>query len=196
MTMKPKKRRTRIYVVPGIGESTRAKNYSELIRYARKEGFNVVPVNINWSSKLLMTDYIKQVDKKIPDNISEDYVLGFSFGSYISAILADKKDAKGYIFCSPSPYFKENLEYLPQETKKYWGPKLMKDFRKYTFPRNINNKAWFFMGDKEWKIAQDAIKIFYKKWKGKKTLKFIKGADHELSSINYLKEIKHLIKML
>ena len=191
-----KNKKSKLYVIPGMGESTRAMNYRELIRFARKAGFIVVPVNIDWSSKLDMSGYISQVDQKIPNNINSDYILGFSFGAYIASVLADKKQAKGYVFCSISPYFKENLRLIPKESKKYWGVKMMKSFSKYEFPLNGKGVAWFYMGDKDWNIAKDAVKIFYKKWKDKKTLNYIKDAGHELSHSQYLKKLKELIKML
>jgi len=196
MVSKKTKQKTRLYVIPGVGESTRAKNYSELIRHARKSGLIVMPVNIKWSSKMDITDFINQANKKIPDNSDSDYIIGFSLGAYIAAILSESKNAKGYIFCSISPYFKENLKLIPQESKKYWGVKIMKSFNKYNFPTKSKAQAWFFMGDKDWEIAQNAIKIFHKKWKGKKSLKYIKNVGHELSHPNYLKELKNLIKML
>lgn len=191
--MNKKKRKTRLYVIPGVGETTRAKNYIELIHYARKIGLVVVPVNIEWSSKMDITDFINQADEKIPENSDSDYIFGFSMGAYIAAVLSESKNAKGYIFCSISPYFKENLKFIPKETKNYLGPKIMKSFNKYNFPIKSKAQTWFFMGDKDWGIAQNAIKIFYKKWKGKKSLKYIKGIGHELWPIPYNSEIKKIL---
>jgi hypothetical protein len=191
-----KKRKTKLYVIPGMGESTRAKNYRELIRYARKVGFIVVPVNIKWSSQMDMSNFIAQADKKIPDSAINDYILGFSFGSYIAANLARKKDAKGYIFCSTSPYFKENLKNIPKDSRKYFGKKLFNSFKQYSFPKNVHNHAWFLVGQNDWKIAINLAKKQSSNWVGKSHLGLIKDAGHELSHPNYLKEVKRILKKL
>jgi len=186
----------KIYIIPGMGESTRARNYSELIKYARNLGFRVMPVNIHWSTKMSMDDYVKQADLKIPNNIQNGYILGFSFGAYVASILSSKKNMKGYIFCSISPYFKENLKYIPKETKKYFGKKLFNSFRKYSFPDDQTAQAWFLIGKKDWKIAIKVAKESYKKWLGKKSFYLIKEAGHNLAHPNYLKRVKYIIKML
>jgi len=183
-------------VIPGVGESTRAQNYRSIIQSARILNFKIIPVNIHWSSKVDMTNFITQADKKIPKNISNDYILGFSFGAYIAAVLSKKKNARGYIFCSLSPYFKENLKNIPNETKKYWGQKMMKSFKKYTFPKNVKSLAWFFIGSKDWEIAIAANKAFYKKWAGGKNLSLVKDAGHELNHKNYIKKVRTILKML
>ena len=189
-------RTTRLYIIPGAGESTRAKNYRELIKHARKQGLKVVPVTINWSTKMDMTDYIAQANKKIPPNIVKDYILGFSLGAYIAAILSKNKKAKGYVFCSLSPYFKENLKNIPNESKKFWGPKMMKSFKKYSFPIKQFERAWFLIGKKDWSVAIKANEAFYNKWLGKKNLYLINDAGHELGHSNYVKRVKSIIKKL
>jgi len=189
-------RKTRLYIIPGAGETTRAKNYREVIKSAKKHNLEVVPVNINWSTKMDMTDYIEQAYKKIPKNIFNDYVLGFSLGAYIAATLTKTKNAKGYIFCSLSPYFKENLKDIPKESKKFWGPKMMKSFKKYSFPAKQTGRAWFLIGKKDWGIAIKANKAFCKEWQGKKNMFLINHAGHELGHKNYTKKIKSIIEKL
>lgn len=142
-------KKTALYIIPGLGESTRSKNYRGIIKYARDIGLEIVPVNINWSSKMDMTDFIAQVDSKIPDSIDDSYVLGFSFGAYITAVLAKKKNAKGYIFCSASPYFKENLKDIPEKTRKYFGETMFESFKKYSFPKDVESEAWFLIGEND-----------------------------------------------
>lgn len=143
-----------------------------------------------------MTDFVAQAESKIKKLPEERYILGFSLGAYIAAVLSQKVDANGFFFCSISPYFKENLKDTPAETRKYWGQKIMRSFGRYSFPGNVSARAWFLMGDKDWEIAQKAIIGFYKKWKGKKSLIWINNAGHELSHPTYEKQISDLIKML
>jgi hypothetical protein len=186
----------KLYVIPGLGESTRMKNYRELIAFARAYGFSVVSVAIDWSDKMDMTDYIRQAENQIPNDISEDYILGFSFGAYISAILSKKKRAKGYLFCSISPYFKENIKDIPLESKDYFGPAFIKSLKKYSFPKNEEGRAWFFVGKKDWKLAIDTAKESRTKWEGRSALCLIPDAGHELSHPNYIKKLKEVIKTL
>jgi|GEM_PF-3473486 len=191
-----KERKRKLYVIPGLGESTRMSNYREVIHFARKNNITVIPVSVNWDEKMDMTDYVRQVDEKIPDGISDDYILGFSFGAYIASVLSVKKMAKGYVFCSISPYFKDTIKNIPQETKDYFGKKFMDSLKKYSFPENSTGKAWFLVGKKDWQLAIDTAKNSYDKWKGKKKFYSIQNAGHQLNHQNYLKKIEEILKTL
>jgi hypothetical protein len=186
----------KFYIIPGLGESTRAQNYREIIKGIRASGFDVVPINLEWDLDVPFSEFVKKADKQIPNNIAEDYILGFSFGAYIVALLAPKKKACGYFFCSISPYFKNDLRYIPQETKDYFGTTFMSSFKKYSFPENMIGNAWVFIGDKDWKIAQERARDSYNKWKGNKEMFIVKGAGHELKNPNYTKEVLNVIKKL
>ena len=58
-----------IYIIPGLGETTRSKNYIEVIKIAEKLGFSVVSVNITWKTDTSMSNFIQQADNQIPNNI-------------------------------------------------------------------------------------------------------------------------------
>src|SRR3989344_7131050 len=135
MYSKTMRKQRKLYIIPGLGETTRSKNYKEVIRSAKNEGLLVVPVNITWSADKDMSHYIRQADNQIPNNITQDFIFGFSFGAYIASILAKEKKAVGYIFCSISPYFKADLKYIPDKSRKYFGEKIMNSFKKYEFPK-------------------------------------------------------------
>jgi hypothetical protein len=186
----------KLYVIPGLGESTRNKNYRELIQYARDQGIRVEPVNIHWSTKLNMSDFIDQARSKLPQDLSKSYILGFSFGSYIAAVLSERKQAKGYIFCSTSPYFKEDLKNIPKESKKYFGKNLFNSFKKYSFPSETNSRAWFLIGEKDWELAITKNKEMFNKLSGKKSHKIVLEAGHSLSHPKYTKEVEKILKML
>lgn len=186
----------KLYIIPGLGETTRMKNYSEIIKFAKQQDFEIVPIKVVWSADKDADHFIKQIEKQIPDNSENDYILGFSIGAYILYILSQQKNFKGYIFCTISPFFKENLEKIPQETKDYFGKKMMKSFAKNTFSKGNQSKAQFLVGDKDWKLAIDTAKKAYKEWEGKKKLIIVKEAGHELSHKKYSEEVKKIIKML
>jgi len=185
-----------IYIIPGLGETTRSKNYIEVIKIAEKLGFSVVSVNITWKTDTSMSNFIQQADNQIPNNITNDFIFGFSFGAYIASILAKKKKANGYIFCSISPYFKDDLKYIPEESKKYFGKKVMNSFKKYQFPKGLTGSAWFLIGEKDWKLAIKRARASYKLWDGNKELSIIKGAGHELTGSNYIKKINLIMRRL
>ncbi|OJI08512.1 hypothetical protein BK005_00700 [bacterium CG10_37_50] len=189
-------RKTKLYIIPGLGESTRAKNYREIIKLARKTGFEVNPVNILWEKNMDMTDFVVQADKKIPNDSSDDYILGFSFGAYIVSILSKKKKIKGIIFCSISPYFKEDLKDIPLESKEYFGKKMMDSFKRYTFPKKIKSTAWFLIGEKDWPLTISRAQKSFKLWGGIKSMEVIKGAGHSLDDKKYFNAIKKIIKKL
>lgn len=143
-----------------------------------------------------MSYFIDQVNKQIPDTSSNDYILGFSFGAYITAVLAPKKRARGYIFCSLSPYFKEDIVNIPEKTKKYFGKILMDSFKKYSFPKNTAGQAWFLVGSEDWDLAISRAKLSYHQWKGKKKIFLIKDAGHQLSHPSFVSRIKEILKKL
>ncbi len=186
----------KLYVIPGFGESTRSKNYRHIIKKAKEFGFTIMPVNIQWKLHTPMSDFVRQAKEKISASTPEDYILGFSFGAYIVAVLALKKRLKGYIFCSISPYFKDDLKYITKETREYFGKAFMNSLKKYSFPRGTRDRAWFLIGDKDWEIAIRRAHKAYKAWGGRKKIYLVKGAGHELSNKNYVKQIKTILKKL
>jgi alpha/beta superfamily hydrolase len=191
-----RKRKARLYIIPGLGESTRMRQYRGVVQCAKGQGLRVVPVSIDWSDKMNMDDYIKQAEDKIPNKVSQDYILGFSFGAYIAAILSSKKKARGYFFCSISPYFKENIKSIPEESKAYFGKDFMDSLQKHSFPKNGEGQAWFFIGKEDWKLAIEVAKDAYKKWHGKKKLFMISDAGHQLDHKKYEIAVNKVIKTL
>jgi hypothetical protein len=189
-------KKRKIYIIPGLGETTKMDNYKDIITFAKENNFKVVPIKVVWSMNKDITDFIKEIDAQIPNDSKNDYVLGFSIGAYILSILSKKKKIGGYIFCTISPFFKENLNKIPKDTKEYFGEKMMKSFSKYSFPKNNKDRAWFLVGDKDWKLAIDTAKIIYKNWKGQKDLIMVKDAGHQLNHKNYLIEVKKIIKII
>ena len=190
------KKKTKIYIIPGLGESPRNKNYIKIVKSAKKADFMVVPVNILWDQNMDMVDFVDQADRKIPDDCQSDYILGFSFGAYIVSILSKKKKAKGVIFCSISPYFKEDLKDIPRESKDYFGKKMMDSFKRYTFPKKVMSDAWFLVGRKDWPLAISRTQRSFDLWGGKKSLKVIKGVGHDLGNKKYSTVVEKIIEKL
>jgi hypothetical protein len=189
MNTKPK-----LYIIPGLGESSIGKNYRQIIKNAKVCGFEIVPVKMNWSKDMIMDDFILQADNQIPKDSKNDYVLGFSIGAYILNILAKKKKIKGLIFCDISPYFKENLKILEPENKKYFGEKMWEKLKKYSFTKNVSTSAWFFLGEDKGSVYNKIMKNFPKMWKGKNKSIMVKEAGHNIGHDNYVEAVSKLIK--
>lgn len=191
-----KKQKKKIYIVPGFGESTRMKNYREVINLSKEKGFEVVGIKIFWDMDKTMDDYLLEVSEQLPNVNEDDYVLGFSFGAYIAYILSQKKVFNKYIFCTISPYFKENLKDIPQDAKDYFGEEFMKSLEIHKIHKGKDKKAWFFTGEKDWGLAIKMNKKASDKWKGESNFKLVKNTGHELSADNYIKELKNILKNL
>lgn len=188
--------KNKVYIIPGLGESTISSNYKQVISILKENGFKVVPIKILWAKNLAMSDYIEEANKQIPENSNNDYILGFSFGAYIASVLSKNKKAKGYIFCSLSPYFKDDLKQIPKESRDYFGKKMIDSFKKYSFPSRSKDSAWFLIGTKDWDLALERAQKSFDKWKGPKELVFVKNAGHSLKDPNYIKAIQKIIKKL
>lgn len=188
------KKNKKLYIIPGFGESTDSKRYKEkIINKIETLGLEVVSVKVDWDLDSIDTA-IQQVDKQIPKD-STGYILGFSFGAYIAAVLSPKKKLRGYFFCSLSPYFKEDLLHVPQKWKDELGKKMVMSLGQYSFPSQSKASAWFIYGDKEGKVLSDRAGSAYAVWKGKKELITIKGVNHNLTSPKYSSAINELVKV-
>lgn len=186
----------KLYIIPGFAESTRMKNYRGIIKYARENNFEVKSIKIVWDMDKNMNDYMEEVKSQILNQNPNDIILGFSFGAYILYNLSKKKIFDNYIFCTISPYFKENLKDIPQESKDYFGKDFISILKKYSIHKGNKNNAWFLTGDKDWDLAIKTNKEAEKQWSGKSNFILIKNTGHDLSNNNYTKEVKGVLKKL
>ena len=191
-----KKQKRKLYIVPGFGESTRAKNYCDVIKHAREKDFFVIPITIEWDGDKSMDDYIKEVETQIPDKNAGDVILGFSFGAYITYVISKKKVFDNYIFCTISPYFKENLKDLSEESKNYLGKNLIDSLKKYSIHQGNDSNVWFLAGEKDWESAIDVNKEAKKNWSGRSKFILIEGAGHELGYKKYTKSVNEILTSL
>lgn len=187
------KTKKKLYIVPGFGESTRMKNYREVIKIGKENDFEIKPIKIIWDMDKNMDDYIKEVESQIPEMSKEDTILGFSFGAYIAYLLSNKKEFNNYIFCTISPYFKDNLKDIPQESKDYFGKNFINSLRKNNIHNGNKSNAWFLTGDKDWDLAIKTNKQASNKWSGNSNFILVKNCGHDLANLNYIKEVKKII---
>lgn len=184
-----------VYIIPGCFEKTGQPVYVQISDYFRKKRYFVKPVNIDWKNKT-MSDYVLQfksiVKKDKGKNIS---VFGFSYGAMIAFISASDLKPKKLYLCSLSPYFKEDLKYIPVKWKKIVGKRRIKDLNTFSFDKiacGIKSKTYVFVGDKEGNLSIRRAKLANKKIKNSKLI-IVLAAKHDISDKNYLSKIKENI---
>ena len=184
-----------LYVVPGFGETPRMKGYREIIKSAKQNGYAVFPIKIDWQENKTINEYAKEAMKAIKETTASSFsvsILGFSFGAYIVALLSKTIEFEKIYFCSVSPYFKDDMEYIPQEAKDYFGKKFMKSLSNQNFPNTSRAKAFFFVGGSDWPLAIERMEKSYKLWKGRKEKFIISKVEHDISDPFYIKTIVSL----
>jgi predicted alpha/beta hydrolase family esterase len=186
----------KLYIIPGFGETTRDPGYKEITTEIKSCGWEVVPINLKWD-RSTTTDWLKQIEKKVEKGDPKNsYVFSFSLGAYLTILLNHKIKFKGYLLCSPSPFFKEDLPKLPDVAKKVMGSKRWEVFQNFKRPSNLQGKATFIIGDGDLPLAIEQTKKMYKGWKGKKKIIILKDVHHDIANDLYistvLKEIKSI----
>ncbi len=184
---------SKLYIIPGYGETTRFKNYRRIIAFARENKIDVVPVHVKWSHNKTLAQYLREIESAIPENTQDDIVLGFSIGAYLALILSGKRIFRIHLFCTVSPFFKESFKKIPEETRKFFGTKLMKGFQEQKMPRGNIGQAYFFVGNKDWPLAIETNRKLNKKWKGKGKFVLVRGVEHELEHPKYLSAIRKIL---
>ena len=94
--------------------------------------------------------------------------------------------------CSVSPYFKEDLKFIPQDSLNFFGKRRVKDFKLHSTPI-FNTKTHIYFGDQDWPMAIEKAK---KLAQGSKLVTFslIKGVGHDISDHLYIEAIKEKLK--
>ncbi len=178
-----------LYIIPGFGETTKSVGYQNIINYAEEKGFVVISFDPQWKRSTIK-NWLEAFNKLVGKNIEDAVVIGFSFGAYIAALSAKNHRFSKIIFCSLSPYFKDDIQKLPALAHRMLGKKRIQHFSENSFPDNISTPALFIVGDKDMRFVIDRVKKSYKKWMGPKKLEIIKGAEHDINNDSYLEIIK------
>lgn len=147
-----------------------------------------------------MSDYIDEFSQQRSQNqLRGDYYLfGFSYGAYIAFVSSTKIAPKAQILCSLSPYFREDLPHLSEQSKQHVGKRRIRDFENYSFDElvgRVNCKTYLVLGTEELDIVKRRVEDAHKKIKGS-TLVLSQGAEHRLAQPEYLKTVKEIISDL
>ena len=150
-----------LILIPGFGESTHEKPYKTIKNFATKAGIKVIEINPVWDYKT-MSDWYTYSKNKIKDvDIKNTVIIGFSLGAYISILLSREHSFNKSIFCSLSPFFKEQLNNIPAQAKSFLGKRRMNDFTKHSLNiKSISKKNILLFGDKDWGYAISEAKRF------------------------------------
>lgn len=189
-----------VYIIPGFLESLKDGRYERLVKMFKQKEFKVIPVCIDWKYRT-MSDYLKQFIKIYNENetenkVSEVHFFGFSFGAYIAFVSSTYLPVKSVFVASLSPYFKEDIEYLPTKWKKFIGEKRMKNFETFHFNKivkNVNGKFYIFAGDKEGEQIRNRFLEAKNSIKNSKTF-YIKNATHDIDNQEYFETINLVLE--
>ncbi len=183
-------------ILPGFGETGKEKPYKELSKYAVQQGYIVHIVKIQWDFRIL-SQWIIQVEKYLEEKHieSEKAVLfGFSFGAEVAFHIAKNKTFKQLLLASISPYFSENLKYIPKESSDFFGIRRMNDFKKYSYRRVLgikNSNTLFFFGENDWEIGISTAKKIAKS--NNANFIIIPKTGHELTQ-GYIQIVKNKMR--
>jgi len=187
------------YIIPGYTEYQHGKVYKKIAMLFKSAGIIPIPVWINWKGRKTMTDYINQFYERYNiENRKDDevYLLGFSFGAFISFVSAVTLKPKTVILCSLSPYFSEDIKYL----KKSWkmGKNKMSDFKNYKFSKlvkSFHSNVFILVGSKEGSIVLKRARTAHKTTKNSKLI-IIDKAKHNIRQKEYFYAVKLVIESL
>lgn len=189
------------YIIPGFMENANTrKTYKQIASLFRKKGYTPVIAKITWKQRV-MSDYVKEFNSQLKEDVSKSVFLGFSFGAIIAFVSAVEHNPKKLLLCSLSPYFKQDIERTKnwKHFKAKGFKRRIKDLRNFDFDKlskKSRTETILFVGGKEIEKypplgfrAKDA----HRKIRGSK-LTLIKDAPHDIGHVNYFSKIKESIE--
>lgn len=193
--------KTYLFIIPGMGEFITDKPYKAISQYAAKDGYEPVAININWDIENVPSDFIKEASQRVEETMvaagpdGNFSIMGFSVGALIASILANRFNFKQVFLCSMSPYFGEDIVFLPDDTKEYLGKSFTEDAKLYSFPVEISSEVVFMFGDKDWSMAIEKAQKRCENLKsnGKRFI-LVSDTGHELTN-KYIQTIQRELKM-
>lgn len=187
------------YILPGYEENRQSrKAYDVIADYFKDAGIKPIHVPIKWDLKkpgdfeLYNKQFLKKYRKGKGDKV---YILGFSFGALIAFLTETETKPDAVLFCSLSPYFKEDYKKIKPAWLRWWKKNFNNEFVFNDLVKGVTTKAHFIAGDREDKSVQLRAQAAKRKLKNC-TLNIAKGAAHNINNKAYLNEIKDIIDKL
>jgi hypothetical protein len=175
------------FIIPGFFQYTIDTGYREVVNAYKKKGFRTVFVNINWAYHGIF-DYLEDF-KKIYLAKKGEYkeVFGFSYGAMIALMSAEFLKPDMLSLCSLTPYFKEDLKYIPLKEKASILNRRWNDIEKCEFDKivkDIRIPTSIFYGENEQEFVIRRAKIASNKLTNSKLFE-IKNAGHDIANKYY-----------
>ncbi|MEK7069364.1 MAG: hypothetical protein AAB447_01445 [Patescibacteria group bacterium] len=190
-----------LYIIPGHGETEKMRKYQKIKSLAKKLDYTPVVISVDWEGNKSIQECVRVTEKQIKHygSTEQSTILGFSFGACILALLLKKVSFKKAIFCSISPYFKEDMSLWPEkeakETRKYFrGDRFAQSLMKESFPIPTEQPVVFLVGSKEGAMCISRAQRSLDLWKGTKELFVILHANHNIGNVHYLKQLRSILR--
>jgi len=188
-----------VFIIPASGQLISKNEYQQIKRLFESKKITPILVQITWKRRI-MTDYVREfmdIYEKEKDRFDEVYLFGFSFGAMISFICCDKIQPKKLILCSLSPWFKEDIPFIPKSYLKMSGTKMIEDLKNYRFKdivSRIKTDTTLVIGNRENDLIKRRSIQANNNIKDSKLIRT--QARHNISDKNYFNTIKDLIANL
>ncbi len=185
-----------VYIIPGYGGSEKHKVLKKIESWFEKKGITPKFVKIRWTYRT-HDDYLNDFFNHHTPN-EEVYLFGFSFGAMTAFMASTQIKVKTLFLCSLSPYFKEDLDYIPASYKMFIGKKRMSVLNKLSFNELAKkvraDKTIIIVGVKEGGDSMRRAQEAHKQIKNSELV--VINARHKLESKVYLDAVEKVIRTL
>ncbi len=180
----------KLYLIPWLFQDATSNTYKPVTKLLQKQWYIVIPVQIDWKYKT-MKEYVEQcIDFYYKTGADWDvHLFGFSYWAMIAIIVSSFLNIEAQFLCSLSPYFAEDLPYIPRYWKKYIWNKRVHYFKSLSFKqlaKNNNTKTYIFYWEKEHPTVEKRADNAWILLKNSKIIK-IPDAVHDIWSTEYIK---------
>lgn len=180
-----------VFILPGYFDSATELGYQEIGKCFSSLGYKVVFVEIIWKYKRVK-DYLKQLtDLYQKEKGDKNIIFGFSFGALISYLGVPLLKPDALYLCSIAPYFKEDLDFIPNEDKITIGKKRLEDIKNLSFDAIVDQivcPVTIFFGENEQMFVKRRVQLAKEKIKNCKVIE-VPNAGHNISDINYIDRV-------
>jgi len=181
-----------VFIIPGFHESRKNAIYSRIGREFAQHKIHVKIVVPTWKNHT-MSEYIQEVDSQLPEMTLQDYILGFSFGAYISLALSARRKFRHQFLCSVSPYFSEYDQQILKSWRKYLGKKRMQDLLTYRLQKlasKVSSPTSIFIGSTEGALMNDVARDVGSRVKTKSRMSVVDGVGHKIRDQRYFDAVR------
>lgn len=185
----------KLFIIPGFKEKKSDKQYQKLKKVLSSNGYEVLISPIDWNYKVL-SGQVNQFKEFFNKNKSGDNsILGFSFGAMIALVCAKELNPNKLFLCSLSPYFKEDLDKIPQRWKNLMGKKRINDFSNISFSQavlGLQVETKVFLGELEarkFSVLEKRCMAVQKKIPQSQLIR-INNAPHDIGNEHYIRALQ------